>query len=104
MSSRKLFDIYMLSNSISLLIYFSIHMAKETNGRKDVTFYLLDNIGGNLRTRLTRIYFSPTNRKIEGRTAGEDRYPDAIAIEFNRGTYTTSNPDVIEFLRLYSFG
>lgn len=79
-------------------------MAKETNDRKDVTFYLLDNIGGNLRTRLTRIYFSPTNRKIEGRTAGEDRYPDAIAIEFNRGTYTTSNPDVIEFLRLYSFG
>lgn len=44
-------------------------MAKETNDRKDVTFYLLDNIGGNLRTRLTRIYFSPTNRKIEGRTA-----------------------------------
>lgn len=67
------------------------------------TFYITHQ-DGKIRTRATNIYFSPSAHKLEGRIAAEDRYPDMVVIEFRQGSYIANDPDIAEFLSLYTYG
>lgn len=91
----------------NILIKSSIDLINPTNMTENFekTYYCLAP-DGTLRTRVTTIRFSPSQKvtKFETNLGTERDYLDAVTVEFLRGTYICKDPMIAEYLDIYTTG